>query len=801
MVKNYFTIALRNLQKNKLFTSISIFGMAVSLAACFLIVLFVLDELQYDRHHIAGDRTFRIYNIRHSDDGVTNYLPIVPNTFAPYLQKDFPEIEATMRMMDTYGEVLFERDDKKLMEGGGVYADSAVFDMLSIKVVTGDATSALADVNSIALSQSLAKKYFGERDPVGETVTVSKMPLKVTAVFEELPVRSHLKLSFIVSLTTLSQHWNAQRKENWIWQQFFTYIRLKPNATAEQLEAKLPAFIEKYASPKTKTEGFTYETHLQNIKDIYLHSSNFEWEMARRGNAQTVYALSGSAIFILIIACLNFINLSTARSIRRMKEVGVRKVAGARRRQLITQFISESVAITMIGLALAIVITELSLPYLNEFTGKELSLPRNWQALVLILLSSTFLGMVAGSYPAFHLSGFRPAAVLYNRTGMSGNTGSFRQVLVVIQFMFSFFLITGSMIVLTQNDLLRNKDLGFQREQLVSIELHSKTLARYETTKQEFSNHANVLSATVGFGLPGDIVAGDGVIDPRTGKSWPANLFLVDHDYIQTMNMKIVSGRDFSRDHATDSTESFIINETAARAYGFGSAENAVGQTLQWSEWSDDGSKRKGKVIGVVKDFHFKSLREQLTPVVMTIYPRAFWKITLRIKPDDIQATLAHFKSTYERLDPAWPFNYKFVDENFNVMYKSEEKLSTLLTISTALAIVVSCMGLFGLVEYSVNQRAKEISIRKVFGASVNVLLLLLIRKYFALVMIAFVIIIPLNYYAAGAWLSNFAYHITIDPWMYVQACGLILLITTATVGFQSVKAAWANPSKTLRNE
>lgn len=802
LISNYIKVITRSLRKSTLFSLINILGMAISLASCVLISLFVFDELQYDRHHAHGDRTFRLYNARIGEEGVTNYYPIVPNTFGPYMQKDFPEIESHMRMMDMYGEVLFEKDSKKFMEGGGVYAEPNIFDMLSINVLSGDPNTALTEVNTIALSKPLAEKYFGDNNPVGEIINFSHRPVKVTAVFESLPTHSHLSLNYMVSFVTASQNWNEQRRENWIWQQFFTYLRLKPNTDAAALEAKFPAFIDKYAREKTKAEGFIYEPHLQNIRDIYLHSSKFEWEISKRGNAQTVYALTVSGALILIIACLNFVNLSTARSMKRMKEVGVRKVTGADRQQLIVQFLSESIALTLISLFVAIGLCEMVMPALNAFIGKELMLPVSWDLVLVTMTISAFIGVVAGSYPAFHLSGFRPAAVLYNRKAGSGNTCMFRQGLVVVQFMLSLFLITGSLIVLSQNDLLKNKDLGFQKEQLVTMELHQNSLSRYETTKREFMNHPNVISATVGFGLPGDIVAGDGVTDPRTGKNWPANLFLVDHDYIKTLRMTIVAGRDFSRDIVTDSTESFIINETAVKAYGFVSNEEAIGQRLQWSEWGGDGTnKRLGEIIGVVKDFHFKSLREQLTPVVMTIYPDTFWKITLRISPDNMAATMAHLKSVYEKLEPEWPFQYKFMDESFYAMYKNEEKLSTLFTIFTGLAILVSSLGLFGLVEFSVNQRNREISVRKIFGASMWSLLLLLTRKYFMLVVIAFVIVIPFNYYIANQWLNNFAYHITIDPWIYIKAGVLIILITLVTVSFRSVKAALTNPVRWLKEE
>lgn len=798
MLLNYIKIAVRNLQKNKLFSLINISSMAISLASTFLITLFVWDELKFDRHHPDGDRTFRIYNIRQGDDGIVNYLPIVPYPFATYMQKDFPEIESTMRVMDTYGEQLFEIDGKKIMQQNGLFVEPNAFDMLSLEVISGSGKTALEKTNTVALSQSLARKFFQEKDPVGETIKINENDYQVTAIYADAPIHSHLKADYLISMSTLP--FLTSRSENWQWQQLFTYLKLKPGTDARKLEAKFPAFVEKYAYPKIKHLGFTYVPYLQNIKDIHLHSSHFEWEVAQRGNAQTVYILSVTAVVLLVIACLNFINLSTARAIRRMKEVGVRKVIGAVRNQLVIQFISESVVITLLGLIFAIVMAQFALPYLNELAEKDLALPLTWKNVSVVIVFCAVLGTIAGSYPAFYLSRFRPAAVLYNRQTRAGGTVLFRQGLVVLQFIFSSFLIIGSMVVFSQHDMLLNKNMGFNKEQLLMIPLRDAQLSNYETTKREFANHPGVLNTTVGFGIPGDIIAGDEIIDPEKNRTVPVNLFCIDHDFINTMGMTIVAGRDFSKEIATDTSEAFIINETALQVMGFKSAEDAIGKPLHWNMWGRNALKR-GQIIGVLKDFNIKSLRDKLSPVVLHIYPQAFWKLTLRIKPDQVPQTIAHLKETYERLDPAWPFTYSFVDEKFSAMYKAELKLTNLFSVFTGLAIGVACLGLFGLVEYSVNQRSKEVSIRKVFGASVGSLLLLLTRSYFGLVLIAFVVIIPLSYYAAQEWLSNFAYHITITPWMYFKACGLILAITLLTVSFQSVRAALSNPAQVLKSE
>jgi putative ABC transport system permease protein len=800
MLANYFSIAFRNLSKYKIFSFINIAGMGISLASCILIALFVWEEINYDSYHPAGDRTFRIYNIRSGNDGVTNYLPIVPNPFGPYIQKEFPEVENTMRFMDTYGEVLLEANGKKIMQRGGIYAEPNIFDMLSIPVLKGNGSNALEKINAIALSRSVARTFFGDEEAVGKTILLDGRPRDITAVFEDSPRQSHLKVDFMISFSTLTQNWNAERFENWQWQQFFTYVRLKPNTDAKAFEAKLLPFVKKYAYPKIEPQGFIYVPHIQNIRDIHLHSSNFEWEIAQRGDAQSVYILIGSGIMILIIACLNFINLSTARSVKRMKEVGVRKVIGAQRKQLIFQFIIESVLFTLSGMFLAIVLAELSLPLVNGIIDKNLSLPYSLPYIVSSLLFCVLLGAIAGSYPAFHLSRFKPALVLSGKNNSKGSFALFRQSLVVLQFMLSFFLVMGSWIILSQNQLIHSKDLGFNKEQVVVIPLRDAQLKNPETTKQRFSNNPGVISATIGFGLPGDIIAGDEIVEPSSGKTYGTNLICADHDYISTLGMKVIAGRNFSHDFPSDSSEAFIFNESALAAFGYGSPQEAIGKRVDWKRW-DRKAMKQGHIIGVVKDFHFKSLRDKLSPVVIHLYPKAYWKIALRIKAENMAETLAYFKKTYEELDPQWIYTYSFLDENFDKMYKSEERLGKLFTIFTYLTIVVACMGLFGLVEYSVNQRTKEISIRKVFGASVSSLLILLTKRYFLLLFVAIALVTPLCLYAANEWLSKFAYHIDVNPLLFIKATAMIVGVTFLTVIFQCMKAAFNNPAPILKND
>ncbi len=800
MWSNYLKIAIRNLTKNTLFSVINIGGMAISLASFLIIGLFVWDELQFDRDIPDATRTFRVYDIRTGDDGATNYYPIVPVPFATYMQKDFPEIESTVRLCDAY-EQLVESGNSKVVEKNGLYAEAGVFDMLGLHVIAGQSKSALEKPNTIALSESFARKYFNSAMPIGETLKIDGAAFVVDAVYSDPGNHVHLAPPYLVSFSTLSSRWQPAAFENWQLQQYFLYLKLKPGSDATALEAKLPGFVEKYAYPKIKSLGFTYVPHLQNIRDIHLHSVNFEWDVAPHGNAQMVYILSVTAIVLLVIACLNFVNLSTARSVRRMREVGVRKVTGAAQRQLILQFLSESVLITMVSLAVAVILCELTFPFLNAFAEKNLSFPSSPLFAGGLISFSVVLGLMAGAYPAFQLSSYRPAIVLYSRTGITGSHGAwFRQGLVVVQFVLSFLLIIGSMIVLAQNNLLQNKDLGFSKDHLISIPLRSAQLHHPEATKNEFSAHPNVISTTIAFGIPGDIAAGDQVIDPSTQKILPSTVYCVDRDYVSTLDMHIVAGRDFSREFPSDEKNAFILNETAVKSFGFGTPESVIGHPLDWHIWGRD-SVKKGTVVGVVRDFHFKSLREQVTPVVLQVAPNYTWKIVVRIKSTEIPRTVAFLKNTYERLDPEWAFTYQFVDSSFDRMYRTEEKLSVLFTVFTGLAIVVACLGLFGLVEYSVNQRTKEISIRKVFGASVTSLLMLLTRSYLALVILALVVVIPVSMIVARQWLNTFAYHIEISPWMFVRASALVFLITLTTILFQSLKAARTSPTNALRNE
>lgn len=800
MFRNYLKVAFRNLLKNKLFSVINILGMSLSLASVFVIGLFVMDELSYDHHIVNSENKFRVVNNRYADGGDHAVLPIVPYPFADYLKKDYPEIKSTARLMDTYGDVLIELDNKRFNEPHGVYAETVLIDMLSLQFLEGDANTALNEVDRIVLTQSMAQKYFGNDKAVGKMLKVSKRDFIVSGVIADPQDQFHLKINFLLSFPSLTRNWIPYRFENWINQQYFTYIELQSGTDVEAFNSKLHDFVAKYASPKTKPEGFYYEPFLQSITDIHLNSSSHQWEIAQRGNAQMVSILIIAAGLILVIACLNFVNLSTSRSIKRMKEVGVRKVVGAYRSQLTVQFVTESVLITVLSLVIGITLTAMLLPALNSFTEKNIADPFNLQVVASLLLAALLLGFIAGGYPALHLSSFKPSLIFANKEGKTGSVDLLRKGLVVTQFAFSFFLIISAMVVIQQHNLLQSKNLGFEDDQLVVIPLSREQLNKSEALKHEYTNHSHIVSAALSYGLPGEIVAGDGIIDAVTGKSWTSNMFLIDEDYISTLGIKVIAGRGFSKNSPADIANGFILNEEAVRAFGYGTPEQAIGKKVNWSIWGADSLKR-GEVIGVVQDFHYRSLRDKIAPAVMHVQPQHFYTLTLRVKSDNLPGTLAHLKSTWEKNETEWPFDYHFLDENFDKMYKNEAKLSQLLTWFTGFAIFIACLGLFGLVEYNVNQRAKEISIRKVFGAGIISLLVLLTRRYFTLILISFVLIIPISAITAQKWLEGFAYHIEVEPLLYLKAGAMVIIITVVTVMVQSWRAATTNPAKILKNE
>ncbi|HEY0058296.1 MAG TPA: ABC transporter permease [Flavisolibacter sp.] len=805
MFRNYFKIAIRNLLRYKGFSFINILSLSIGIFGCLVIGLFVWDEQQYDKDIPGAENIYRIYNERKDNNGTTYAAPVQP-AYTTFIQQQYPEVENVARILMSGDKYLFEVGEKAAYEEKGIFVDPSFFKMFSIRFVKGDPATALTTPQSIILSEDLASKYFGNNDPIGKTVSIDKDTFEVKGVMGALPKHFHLDFKYLMPIAALN--FPQARIESWGWHQFYSYVKLKPGASVTALQDKFQAYIKKEILPKESGAGAVHMPFFQPLTDIHLKSSAFVYDNAVRGNESYVKGLTIIALFVLVIACFNFINLATARSFRRAKEIGVRKVVGAGRSQLIIQFIGETVLLSLISMVIAVLGTLLVIPSMNEFTGKSIEFNPVTNPLLglAILVAGIVLGVLAGIYPALFLSGFRPIKVLKNMK-LTGGSGSWlRPALVVVQFALSVLLIVATLIVYRQTEYLNDKDLGFDKEQVIYFEARGDVAAKVETFKSELKKSPNIVSVTSGYGLPGDAFAGETIrISTKEGeKEAHVSLFLGDHDYVKTLGLDIISGRDFSRSMSTDVREAFIINETAVKEFGYGTPEKALGQTISWDEWEPQDTNnpiKKGKVVGVIKDFHFKSLHEKVTPCVIHIYPQVLYKVAAKLKTSNMQGTIAHINNVWEQFSPGYPLDYKFMDETYGQMYATERKLSSLLWIFAIMAIVVGCMGLFGLAAFSAEQRTKEIGIRKVLGASIFNIVGLLSKNFLLMVLLSSIIAFPVAYWAMNSWLEDFPYRVNISWWIFVIAVIAALLIAFITVSFQSIKAATVNPVKSLRTE
>jgi putative ABC transport system permease protein len=808
MFRNYFKTALRSLSRRPSFSVINISGLTLGLTAALLITLFVWDEHQYDRSIPGSDRVYRVYTTSTNDHGTAD-LAVTPPVFAGLLRKEYPVTEEVTRvLMTSEYKQLFEAGGKHLYEVHGVFVDSTFFEVFPLKFDYGTAANALDNPGSIVLSREMAARYFGDANPIGQKILIEKKPVQVTGVFEKNP-KFHLSFDYLQPLSTFGIP--ADRMQSWGWQQFFTYVKVHEGADIRPMEAGFTRLVQQRAWPDTKAHGFTYLPHFQPVRDIHLHSADFKFDNAERGNITYVNALIVIAVFILLIACFNFINLSTALSVRRAREVGVRKAVGAGRRQLIGQFIGETLLLALFSVLLAGALTALLLPLLNQFTGKTIpvSLLLHPKAIAGIVLLVLVVGLSAGFYPALVLSGFDPVKVLKAgmvRSGAPGRTPWLRHGLVVVQFSLSILLILSAIVVFRQVDYLHHKDLGFNKEQILFFPLRGDKLAKNtDAFKSDLQKLPGVSSVSIGYGYPGDAVAGDEIIFNRNGQTITQSVtqLTVDFDYIKTLQLQLVAGRDFSPAMGTDQDHAWIINETAVRDLGFGTPQKALGQTLSWHPWDGNNpdSEKVGKVIGVVKDFNYKSLYDKIEPAVLQIYPQAASKVAVKLSTNNMAATLSQINGVWNQFAPDYPLEYKFLDLNFARLYDSEDKLQTLLWVFTGIAIFIGCLGLFGLAAYTAETRRKEIGIRKILGASTEGVLVLLSKDFVRPVVLSLLIASPVTVFIMGRWLEGFAYRVEISWWMFALAGAVAVVIALLTVGYQTVRAARVNPVSSLRSE
>ncbi len=801
MFKNYFKIAWRNLMKNKIFSFINIFGLATGMACSLLIFLFVKDELSYDRFNKDARNIYRVVKDFVNDDGSRLPDATTPPALAPAMQKEIPEIVDVTRVFPNWGgNFLLTYKDKKIVEEKLCRVDSSFFDVFTFPFVQGNAKNAFKEINSIVITQSAAKRYFGNDNPMGKILHIDELgDLAVTGVLKDVPSNAHFHFDFLVS----TKKFGGNIDENWGFYNFYTYIKVKPNTNATNLTKKIQAT---YKRGVTEGKNIFY---VQPLKDIHL-TSNLKWELEPNGDKLYVYVFTILAIFIILIAGINYVNIATAKASVRAKEIGVRKVAGAYRSSLINQFLIESVVTCIIASLLAVAMAQLLLPVVNALTLKHLTVIGNLTVLIYIVLGALFLGIVAGFFPAVYLSSFKPIIVLKGLKVNDKRTLSLRKVLVVVQFTISIVLIIGALIISQQLHFIQSAKLGLNKDQVVMVN-NAGYLSR--SARGAFQN--SILQ------IPGvkRVATSTGVIG---GQNWTTSLrfkesqnsqlvnFLsVSNDFLNVLGMDLKEGRGFSSNFPGDTLTngiskgpleqtigSIILNETAVKDLG---VSQPLGKKILWS--SDGDTMYYVTVVGILKDFHFTSFRNQIKPFAFVNSPGRAANFTIKLSTDNIKTTLMQLQNTWKQFSIDRPFEYTFLDETYAKLYQSETRFQKVFISLVILGIIIACLGLLGLTTFAAQQRVKEIGIRKVLGASVAGIVRMLSKDFLKLVLIALVIAVPIAAYFMNRWLQDFAYRINIQWWVFGIAAVIAILIALITVSFQAIKAAVANPVKSLRTE
>ncbi|MGF7037932.1 ABC transporter permease [Mucilaginibacter lappiensis] len=797
MIRSYLKIAVRTLLKNKGFTFINILGLALGLAICLLIIFYVTDELSYDRYNTKYERIYRV-NTDLKSNGTTLFFAGSPIPLADALMSEFPEVEKAVRITPSLN-IRFKKGNEIVSEDGAAfYCEASVFDIFTFPMLSGDPKTALTEPNAIVITESMAKKYFNRTNVVGETlflVTDSSVH-KITGVMRDMPLQSHFKANFLFAANAVGKgKWNSISA-------FKTYVLLKPGADRKRFEAKLDLLMDRnlaksdFDYKKFKSNSNYFKLGLIPLKDIHLQS-NRQGEIGTNGNIQYIYIFSVVAIFILLLACINFMNLSTARSANRAREVGVRKVLGSSRKHLIFQFLAESLIVTFVAAFIAVLAAWALLPLFNHFSNKELIITfqtLRW-LLPALLIIVIVVGILAGSYPAFFLSAFQPVDVLKGKLSAGFKGGALRSTLVVFQFSISIFLIIGTLVIYNQLHYIQNKDLGFNRSQVLTIN-SVNTLDNPQILKQEIKQLPGVINATLTSYLPVGGYRTIGFVSADQKSSQSTQLWKVDEDYLNTMSMELKKGRGFSALLKTDST-GVIINETAAKILGY--ANDPINKPLL--KWVEKDVKKKYTIIGVVKDFNFSSLRDNVEPLVMVMENDWLARLSVRVNTRNLPALLAQIEDKWKTVAPHEHFEYSFMDADFDTLYRTEQRMGNLFIAFTTLAIIIACLGLFSLAAYAAEQRNKEIGIRKVLGAGVSTLVAMLSKDFIKLVFISIIIATPLAWLVMNKWLQGYAYRQNIQWWVFVVTALATVVIAFVTISFQSVKAAMANPVESLKNE
>ncbi len=810
MLKNYLTVAFRNLTKHKFYSFLNIVGLSVGLCSFILITQYVKDELSYDQYNEDLEQIYRM-----DFDGTINgnrfNTALASAPAAKTMLADYPEVEDAFRFRTT-GNWFIKREnsDASFKEEKAIFADANFFSFFSIPLLNGDPATCLEKPNTLVLSENLAKKIFGNDNPVGQTLTLDNTDkYEVTGVFQNIPNNSHFHYEMMLSMESREE----SKSTFWMSFNFNTYLKLTPGTDPASLEAKFPDLIVKYIGPEIEkfmgldlTEfsesGNNAAFYLYPLEDIHLKSDKLG-ELEPNGDINYVYLFTAIALFILILACINFMNLSTARSANRAKEVGIRKVMGAYKGNLVNQFLSEAFIISFISTAIAIGLAFLTLPMFNDLAKKSISYSELYAPSFLLaaLVIAIVVGLMAGSYPAFYLSNFRPIAVLKGKLNLGTKSGGIRSTLVVVQFTVSIIMIIGTAIVFDQLSYIQNKKLGFNKDQIIMVQDAWLMRDKIESFKNELLNETSITHGTIASFLPVGTTNNNNVWFPGTAptndQTHVFHNYRIDHNYIETLGIEIIDGRDFSKEFPSDST-ALLINEAAAKQLGF---ENPVGEKLStYGGDNDEPVVETYRVVGVVKDFHYASLRENIDPLIFQL-GRSRGFVSFKVAGDDIKGTIETIKAKWNEFAPGQPFSYSFLDDRFNDMYETEQQIGEIFSVFAFLAIFIACLGLYGLASFTTEQKTKEIGIRKVLGASIQSIVTLLSKEFIKLVIISFVIAAGVTFYFMRLWLDDFAYRTDLNPGTFILAGLLALVIAWLTMGIQSYRAARMNPARSLRDE
>ncbi len=803
MYKSYFKIGWRNLLRQKGFSFINILGLAIGMSTCVLIMLYVVDEMSYDKHHKDGDRIYRISSEVKGEKFVAASAPI-----AEGLKKDFPEVEQSTRLLRFPGadKMLLkeEKSQKQFFEINGFYVDSTFLQVFTYNLKSGD-VNALNEPNTILLSEEIATKFFGKDNPLDQVLKITlpfgEFNYTIKGVFEK--TRSHIPAHMLLSMNNSDVGGWVKNQHNWATNNIFhTYVKLKEGADPLHFESKLTKFLERNGGEDLKAAGFSKTLFIQPLRDIYLHS-NYGFEVASNGNAKYLYIFISIAIFLLLIACINFMNLSTARSERRAKEVGLRKVIGAEKQSLIGQFLTESLLMSGLALLLAIFLIQLIIPVFNQLINKQLSLlllPNVYFWLVGLTIST---GLLAGLYPALYLSSFNPSTVLKGKLMSTFSGIMIRKGLVVFQFTISIVLILGAILIGDQMNFLSNTNLGFNKNQKIILPIQTAEANKNaEALKTEVLTNSQIISATHASSYPGIENIND-MLFYAEGKSINETVDIIlcnaGNDYIETLDIELLQGRGFSKEFTGDSA-ALVLNEAAIKQLGY-TVANAVGKNIYF-EWQ--GKKFTMNIIGVVKDYHFQSLHQEIKPMALTIssyFGSPMSYLILDTNTTDYAGLIALLERTWKKINSDSPFAYSFLDQDFQKSYEKEELTLTLIRYFTLIAVIIACLGLFGLASFMAEQSVKEIGIRKVLGSSISQIVVLLSKDFLKLVIISFIIASPIGYYVMTEWLHGFAYHVQVSWRVFAVAGIAAVLIALTTISFQSIKAALMNPVSSLKSE